>query len=57
MTGAPFGFDRLAGVTEGGGYCQRHAGANYGHWQADRAEVCSIWLLCAKGSGDSLGAD
>ena len=47
--------DRLAGAESGDGYCQRHEGQNYGHWQADRAEICNVWLLCAKVSGESLG--
>jgi poly(3-hydroxybutyrate) depolymerase len=44
--------DRLAGVEP---FCQAHAAGNLEHWQAGRAEVCNIWLLCATGSREPIG--
>ncbi len=48
--------DRLAGATNGGGYCQRYEDGNYQHWLDGRAELCQFYLACAKGSGDVLGS-
>ena len=44
--------DRLAGIDP---FCEAHATGNVEHWQAGRAEVCNLWLLCAAGSGDPIG--
>ncbi len=44
--------DRLAGAPS---FCEAHATSNYAHWQAGRAEICNVWLVCAAGSGDPLG--
>jgi len=44
--------DRLAGIDP---FCEAHATGNLEHWQAGRAEVCNLWLLCAAGSGEPIG--
>jgi poly(3-hydroxybutyrate) depolymerase len=44
--------DRLGGLDP---FCAAHAASNLAHWQAGRAEVCNVWLLCAAGSGEPIG--
>jgi poly(3-hydroxybutyrate) depolymerase len=44
--------DRLGGIDP---FCAAHATSNLDHWQAGRAEVCNIWLLCAAGSREPIG--
>ena len=44
--------DALAGIDP---FCAAHATANLDHWQAGRAEVCNVWLLCAAGSREPIG--
>ena len=46
---------RLAGETPPAPVCPEHTAANWEHWQAGRAFVCSWWWFCAVGSGDQLG--
>ncbi len=45
----------LAGETPPAPDCPEHVAANWEHWQAGRALVCSWWWFCAAGSGDQLG--
>ena len=45
----------LAGETLPAPACSEHTAANWQHWQAGRAFVCSWWWFCALGSGDQLG--
>ncbi|MDH3665168.1 MAG: hypothetical protein OEU92_34995 [Alphaproteobacteria bacterium] len=46
---------RLAGEAPPAPVCPEHTAANWQHWQAGRAFVCSWWWFCAIGSGDQLG--
>lgn len=46
---------RLAGEAPPAPDCPEHVAANWEHWQAGRASVCSWWWFCAAGSGDQLG--
>ena len=36
-------------------FCERHAGWNWSHWLAGRAELCGWGGLCAAGSGERVG--
>ncbi|MEM7023550.1 MAG: PHA-depolymerase-like protein, partial [Pseudomonadota bacterium] len=44
--------DRLAGIEP---FCEAHEASNLEHWQAERAEICNYWFVCATGSGDPMG--
>jgi poly(3-hydroxybutyrate) depolymerase len=47
---------RLAGGSEPQpAICEIYARSNFDHWWSGRAEPCSVWFLCAVGSGDYLG--
>jgi poly(3-hydroxybutyrate) depolymerase len=46
---------RLAGAPSPAPVCPEHTAANWEHWQASRAFVCSWWWFCGVGSGDQLG--
>ena len=46
---------QLGGNTPPSPNCPDHTAANWEHWQAGRAFVCSWWWFCAIGSDDHLG--